>query len=67
MLKPYFKQILEISKRDEVREESYYSILENLLNDYSGFTDKKNIHITTLRKKTSIGWGQSLFYDFVRK
>jgi len=55
MLKPYLKRIYEIANRGDAREESYYSILEGLLNGYTESVGKKNIHITTLPKKTEAG------------
>jgi len=35
MLKPYLKRIYEIANRGDAREESYYSILEGLLREYT--------------------------------
>jgi len=55
MLKPYLKRIYEIANRGDAREESYYSILEGLLKEYIESVGKKNIHITTLPKKTEAG------------
>ncbi|MBW1702444.1 MAG: DNA methyltransferase, partial [Deltaproteobacteria bacterium] len=55
MLKPYLKKISEITKQGDAREESYYSVLEGLLKDYAESASKKNIHITTLPKKTEAG------------
>ena len=55
MLKPYLKRIYEIANRGDAREESYYSILEGLLKGYTESVGKKNIHITTLPKKTEAG------------
>lgn len=55
MLKNYLKQIAETSNRGDAREESYYSALKDLFEAYSGSTDKKNIHVTVLPKKTEAG------------
>ena len=55
MLKQYLKRIYEIANRGDAREESYYSILEGLLKEYTESVGKKNIHITTLPKKTEAG------------
>ncbi|HUU39916.1 MAG TPA: type ISP restriction/modification enzyme [Desulfatiglandales bacterium] len=55
MLKSYLKKIYEIANRGDAREESYYSILEGLLKEYTESVGKKNIHITTLPKKTEAG------------
>ncbi|MBI4654159.1 MAG: N-6 DNA methylase [Nitrospirae bacterium] len=55
MLKSYVKKIFEVAKRGDAREESYYSCLEELLNDYADSINKKQIYITTLPKKTDAG------------
>jgi REP element-mobilizing transposase RayT len=55
MLKSYLKNLHEITNRGDAREESYYSALENLLNEYAASIGKKNVHITTLPKKTEAG------------
>lgn len=55
MLKAYLKKILEVARRGDAREESYYSILETLLKEFATSTDKKNVHITVLPKKTDAG------------
>jgi len=55
MLKSYLKRIYEITKRGDAREESYYSVLEGLFKEYTESVDKRDIHITTLPKKTEAG------------
>ncbi|MDP2960082.1 MAG: type ISP restriction/modification enzyme, partial [candidate division Zixibacteria bacterium] len=55
MLKSYFKKIIGISQQGDSTEESYYSALEWLLNEYAEATGKKNLHITTLPKRTEAG------------
>lgn len=55
MLKEYLKKIADKSNRGDAREESYYNVLESLINEYCGSAGKKNIHITTLPKKTEAG------------
>ncbi|KPK91269.1 DNA methyltransferase [bacterium SM23_31] len=55
MLKSYLKNVYEISNRGDAREESFYSVLEDLLNEYAASAGKRNIHITTLPKKTEAG------------
>ena len=55
MLKSYLKRITEVSKRGDAREESYYSCLEELLNNYADSINKKQINVTTLPKKTEAG------------
>ena len=55
MLKSYIKKIAEITNRGDAREESYYSALEWLLNEFIQTSQKKNVSITTLPKKTEAG------------
>lgn len=55
MLKTYLKRLHTIYMQGNAREESYYSALETLLNDYAGHTGKKNVHVTVLPKKTEAG------------
>ena len=55
MLKAYLKEITKVANRGDAREESYYSILERLLQEYAESTGKKNVQITTLPKKTEAG------------
>jgi predicted helicase len=49
------KRIYDVASRGDARDESYYSALEDLLKEYAESTNKKNIHITTLPKKTEAG------------
>jgi len=55
MLKAYLKKIADTSNRGDAREESYYPILKELLEEYSNSTGKKKIHVTVLPKKTEAG------------
>lgn len=55
MLKAYLKRIAETAKRGDAREESYYPILKELLEEYSHSTGKKKVHVTVLPKKTEAG------------
>ncbi|MDA8169380.1 MAG: N-6 DNA methylase [Nitrospiraceae bacterium] len=55
MLKKYLKQISETAIRGDAREESYYPVLSDLLDEYLESINKKKIHITTLPKKTEAG------------
>jgi predicted helicase len=55
MLKSYLKEIYQIAGPGDATEESYYSALQHLLEEYAGSVGKKNIHITTLPKKTEAG------------
>lgn len=51
-LKQYLKKILEVARRGDAREESYYSTLETLLNEFAKSTNKKDIYVTSQPKKT---------------
>lgn len=55
MLEKYVKKIVKVSGSRDAREESFYSAIENLFSDYAESIKKKNIHITTLPKKTEAG------------
>jgi hypothetical protein len=55
MLKTYLKNILEISKRGDAREETYYATLQSLLNEFARQPNYKHIKITSLPKKTEAG------------
>lgn len=55
MLKTYFNRLFDVAKRGDAREESYYSSLEELLKNYAASSNKKQVHITTLPKKTDAG------------
>jgi len=55
MLKSYFTRIFDVAKRGDAREESYYSSLEELLRNYAISVNKKQVHVTTLPKKTDAG------------
>ncbi|MBI5098239.1 MAG: N-6 DNA methylase [Nitrospirae bacterium] len=54
-LKTYLKKIFEVNKPGDAREESYYSVLEELLDNYVASINRKHINITTLPKKTEAG------------
>lgn len=55
MLKSYLKKLTGTILRGDAREESYYSILADLLNEYCRSIKKKDIHITVLPKNTEAG------------
>lgn len=55
MLKSYFQKISEIASHSDATEESYYSALDGLLNEYTEYIGKKDVQITTLPKKTEAG------------
>jgi type I restriction-modification system DNA methylase subunit len=55
MLKTYLKSLYDAAQAGDAREESYYSSLERLFNAYAVDKKLKNIHVTTLPKKTDAG------------
>ncbi|MDD5559922.1 type ISP restriction/modification enzyme [Candidatus Methylomirabilis sp.] len=52
MLGAYLKRIFDVTKHGDAREESYYSGLEELINNYAESSGKKKTHVTTLPEKT---------------
>jgi len=55
MLTAFFRRIFDITRQGDAREESYYSSLETLFKAYCDTHGKKNVHVTTLPKKTEAG------------
>jgi predicted helicase len=55
MIDTYIKTIASITKRGDAREESYYSALAALLEEFSESARKKKAHVTVLPKKTEAG------------
>ncbi len=55
MLKTYLKKISETSLHGDAREESYYSVLKDLFDEYCRSIGKKKSHVTVLPKKTEAG------------
>ena len=55
MLIEYLKQISSETKHGDAREESYYPVLKDLLQEYCDSVKKKNFHITILPKQTEAG------------
>jgi hypothetical protein len=55
LIKSYIKSLLDVSNRGDATEQSFYSTLEGLLQEYAKLIGKHNIHITTLPKKTEAG------------
>ena len=55
MIRTYLKRIFEIASRGDDREESYYSTLESLFEEYANSAGKLHIKLTTLPKKTEAG------------
>jgi len=55
MIDTYINKIASITKRGDAREESYYSALGVLLEEFSETRRKKKAHVTVLPKKTEAG------------
>jgi predicted helicase len=55
MIKSYLKKLTETSTRGDAREESYYPVLKDLLDEYCRSSNKKKIQITPQPKKTEAG------------
>jgi len=55
MLKNYFKTLTNVASQGDAREESFYSCLETLLQRFAASTDRSEVHVTTLPKKTEAG------------
>lgn len=55
MLKSYLESLSEVASTGDAREESYYSVLEDLLSNYANSVGKREIHVRTLPKKTEAG------------
>lgn len=63
MLKPYLKQLFDIYNQGDAREESYYTALEELFEEYTRYADNRNIHITVLPRKTEAGNPEFRIWD----
>ena len=55
MIDTYIKKIASTTKRGDAREESYYSALAALLEEFSETKRKKKVYVTVLPKKTQAG------------
>ncbi len=55
MITGYIKKIASITQRGDAREESYYSSLAGLLEQYAELKKGKKVAITILPKKTEAG------------
>ena len=55
ILTNYFKAITNVAGQGDAREESFYSCLETLLQQFAASTDRSEVHVTTLPKKTEAG------------
>jgi hypothetical protein len=55
ILKSYLKSLAGVVQQGDAREESFYSTLANMLQQYAGATGNDQVHITTLPRKTRAG------------
>jgi hypothetical protein len=55
LLRPYLNELLTITRQGDAREETYYSALKKLLEDFASLTNRKNVSVTVLPKKTEAG------------
>ncbi|MFH0991653.1 MAG: type ISP restriction/modification enzyme [bacterium] len=55
MIETYINKIASSTKRGDAREESYYSALAELLEQFSETERHKKVHVTVLPKKTEAG------------
>ena len=55
ILKNYFKALTDVARQGDAREESFYSCLETLLQQFAASTSRSEVHVTTLPKKTEAG------------
>lgn len=55
MINTYIKKVASITKQGDAREESYYSALAELLEQFSQTERHKKVHVTVLPKKTEAG------------
>jgi len=54
IFKTYFKKVFNVYKRGDATEPSFYSALEEFLEEV-GINQNKNIHVTSLPKRTEAG------------
>ena len=55
MFQEYLERIYCTVRQGDAREESYYSALENLLQEFAVSENIKDVHVTSQPKKTSAG------------
>ena len=55
ILKPYLQNLCDVASHGDAREESFYSTLEQLLEEYAVSIDREDVNVTTLPKKTEAG------------
>lgn len=55
ILKNYFQAVTEVASQGDAREESFYSCLEILVQQFAKLKGRKEVHVTTIPKKTEGG------------
>jgi predicted helicase len=55
MLREYLEKISRTMAQGDAREESYYSQIEELIDRFAEETKRRNIHVTTIPRKTEAG------------
>lgn len=55
ILTDYFKAITDVASQGDAREESFYSCLETLLQQFAASSGRSEVHVTTLPKRTEAG------------
>jgi len=55
ILKDYFKAITDVASQGDAREESFYSCMEALFQQFATSSGRSEVHVTTLPKKTEAG------------
>ncbi len=55
MIKKYLQEIVAVQAHDDQREESFYPAVADLMTEFAGSINKKNISVTILPKKTEAG------------
>lgn len=55
MLKQYLKGLTDVANRGDAREESYYHVLKELVEEFCSSAQKKDVCVTVLPKRTEAG------------
>ncbi|MFQ6117920.1 MAG: DNA methyltransferase, partial [Candidatus Bipolaricaulia bacterium] len=55
ILKSYFEALTDVARQGDAREESFYSCLEALLQQYASSTGRSEVHVTTIPRPTEAG------------
>lgn len=63
IFRSYLKTLHKTMSQGDAREESFYSALEALIDAYANASDKRDIYVTTLPKKTEAGYPDFRIWD----